>query len=77
MAKKKSRVSPVVPKQGKTQPLYDGLSAGDAFLHDGALYMKVSTDNQNAIDLDTGYIEDSMCGEVVVPVNITVKWSRK
>jgi len=78
MAKKKtSRVSPVVPKRSVRQPLYDDLNNGDAFLYEGALYVKVDTDDQQAIDLDTGYIEDSLCGKIVVPVNITVKWSRK
>jgi len=78
MAKKKvSRISPAIPKKSKSMPLYDDLHNGDTFLFEGALFMKCENSEQEAIDMDNGYIEEDMCGKVVEPVNIKIAWTQK
>lgn len=81
MAKQKpkpvSRVSPSVDKIPPKFIQYDALRNGDAFLHEGALWMKCENCEQEAINLDTGRTQNDMCDCVVEPVNITIKWTRK
>jgi len=79
MAKKKpvSRVSPTVPAIPPKYVQYDGLNNGDAFLYNGALYMKCENCEQEAINLDTGIVQTDLCEEIVEPVSITIGWTRK
>lgn len=72
-----SRVSPPVEAISPKFIQYDTLHNGDAFLYAGALWMKCDNCEQEAIDLNTGSVRTEMCEEIVEPVSITVKWSRK
>ena len=75
--KKKSRVTPTIPQENIKYPLYDNLQDGDAFLFQGALFVKCENSDQQALDLDTGYIEENMCGKVIEPVDIVITWKKK
>lgn len=78
MAKKRtSRISPVVLQTKAKFNSYDYMSNGDAFLWEGALYVKCESYEQEAINMDTGLVIDDMCDKVVEPVDIVVTWKRK
>ena len=74
--KKTSRVSPAI----SNNPIfveYNELENGDAFLYLGKLWMKCEVGDQEAINLETGCIEEDMCDEKVEKVNVSIAWTRK
>lgn len=73
----KSRVSPPIKATPPKYTQYDALHNGDAFLRGGGLFMKCDNCEQEAIDLDTGYIQTDMCEEIVEPVDIQITWKKK
>lgn len=76
-SKSTSRVSPPISKTSPRYIQYDDLQNGDAFLYEAALFMKCENTDQEAIDLDTGFIRDCMCAFIVEPVDITISWKKK
>ena len=75
--KKKSRVSPKINLEvpGVT---YNDLSDGDCFIMDKQLWIKSDTyDYQNATNLITGEITEDLCDQVVIPVDVEIKWIKK
>jgi hypothetical protein len=74
---KKSRVSPVIPTNDARFTSYKDLNNGDAFLWKGALYVKCESCDQEAIDMETGYVMDGVCDTIVEPVSITITWKKK
>lgn len=74
----KAKVTPK-PKFKKQGVDFKELKAGDYFLYDDCLLVKVDPEvgDQQAVDVDNGdhYIE--MCGEYVLPVDVEIKWKRR
>lgn len=79
MAKKKitSRVNPPIKKSDEKFERYGDLEDGDAFIMNGALWVKINTCDQEALNLDNGRYEDCLCEQIVIPVDITINWKRK
>ncbi|MBE3037081.1 MAG: hypothetical protein IMZ70_08400 [Candidatus Atribacteria bacterium] len=79
MAKKKenSRVQPGV-KSPNILVDYADLNDGDAFIHEKRLFIKFDYDDQEGVALDEdGGICYDMCGEMVLPVDIKIMWTKK
>jgi len=77
-ARKKAAVCRVQPPvTGVEEGLrYDDLQDGDAFIHDGDIWMKCDCDDQEAIRLKDGVIKSDMCDEgAIIPVDINVTWT--
>ena len=56
------------------------LSVEDCFLHDDTLCMKISNDigdGQACVDLMNGEAYQDMCGQLVQPVDVEIKWKRQ
>ena len=59
---------------------FETLSAGDCFLWDSSLMMRlpvVITDGQAAVNLSDGQAYDDLCGSYVRPVDVEIKWKRQ
>ena len=74
---KKNRVSPkinlIIP--GVT---YTDLEDGDCFIYDNQLWIKADEyDYQNATNLVNGTIICDLCDQVVIEVDIEIKWTKK
>ncbi len=68
------KVTPKIPKPNKAVD-YEEISNGDTFLYTDGLYVKHDFGNQEAVSLmGEGLWVDDMCGELVVPVDIEIKW---
>lgn len=77
MAKKMVRILPkislVVP--GTT---YNELVDGDCFILDKKLWIKADDcGDQSAVNLMDGTTTDGLCDNVVVPVDVEIKWKTK
>ncbi|HDY67358.1 MAG TPA: hypothetical protein ENH85_06190 [Candidatus Scalindua sp.] len=55
---------------------YEELAEGDCYLWNGDLWIKTNED-QIGTSLSNGTFEDNLCGTMVIPVNIEIKWSKK
>ena len=80
MVRKKAAVCRVHPPVigCKHGPCYEDLKNGDAFIFDGAIWMKCHCDEQEAIRLEDGAIKYDMCGKGgIIPVAIKVTWTPK
>lgn len=79
MAKKKktSRVSPTIPNTNPNAVRYEELANGECFILESRLFMKYDIDDQEAYDLDGGQYKYGLCGDIVIPVNISVTWKKK
>ena len=74
---KKSRISPAIPKSTNGVE-YADLDDGDAFIHNGKLYIKMDAHGQEGIGLGGGWdVLDDMCGIYVIPVDIQITWKEK
>ena len=56
---------------------YSTLKSGDAFLHQGAIWVKEKGYNQEGVRLVDGYCQINMCGDIVIPVDATLTWKHK
>lgn len=56
---------------------FETLEPTDTFLYQGAVWMKVSDNDQDGVSLSTGEYQSEMCGAVVVPVDATLTWKHK
>lgn len=75
---KKSRISPKINIKIPYLPDYIDLNAGDCFIWNDSLCIKPEeTDDQCAVDLENGSIYEDMCGELVMPVDVEIKWTKK
>jgi len=78
--KKPEKISRVQPGGLSADQLVDyaDLNDGDAFIYEDQLFIKCDYSCQEAVSLDEGvYTLEEMCGTMVLPVNIEVKWFKK
>lgn len=79
MAKKtkKSRISPKINIAIPNLPKFEDLEAGDCFILNNKLWIKDNSDDQTGICLEDGNVEDGLCDEFVIPVDVEIKWTKK
>lgn len=72
---KRTKITPAVAPSGSVN--FSCLRVGEGFLMSGSLWMKVGGSyNQAAFNLIDGSSERSLCGRLVVPVKIEIKWEK-
>jgi hypothetical protein len=79
MAKKIKQKNTITPSI-TVSPLgvsYSELYNGDCFILRSKLWVKVDSRDQEAICLSDGEIVYSMCGIIVIPVDVEMKWTIK
>ena len=68
----------VVPKTKMHNEVdFADLDPGNAFFWRGDIWVKTDDSEQGTVNLTTGELQYSMCGEYVVPTDATVTWKRK
>ena len=73
------KIKPVI-KEPKNYVNYTDLDIKDCFIQDGELYMKCGDTydyEQCAINLSTGHFWKDMCGELVLPVDTVINWTKQ
>ena len=71
----KAKITPSIAASGSVN--FSKLKPTECFLMNGSLWMKVGNSySQNAFDLATGQTERNLCGRMVVPVKIEIKWEK-
>jgi len=64
-------------KPDVSQVDFEELNPRDCFIMDGGLWMKHDrSDNQDAFCLSNGDNDFNLCGTMVIPVNVEIKWSK-
>ena len=73
-----TKVTPKIPTSNRAVD-YEDLEEGDAFLYTDGLYIKYDAGLQGGISLTnpTEDFLDDMCGKMVAPVDIEIKWAYK
>jgi len=72
---RKAKITPPIAASGSVN--FSTLKATECFLMSGSLWMKLGNNySQNAVDLINGQNERGLCGRMVVPVNIEIKWEK-
>ena len=80
MAARKKKISRVQPGGPSADQLVDyaDLDDGDAFVYEEQLFIKYDYSQQEGVCLDESACTcEDMCGTMVLPVNIEVKWFKK
>lgn len=73
--KKRTKITPAIAPSGSVN--FSGLKATDCFLMFGSLWMKHGGSySQSAVNLVDGKVERNLCGRMVVPVKIEIKWEK-
>ncbi len=67
-----NKITPAVRVDNGTP--FDELEYGQSFIMNGGLWMKLDTDDQQAVNLSTGYVEEDLCDAMIVPVTIAITW---
>lgn len=72
---RKAKVTPPIAASGSVN--FSKLRPTESFLMSGSLWMKIGNSySQNAVDLINGQTERNLCGRMVVPVKLDIKWEK-
>jgi len=72
---RKPKVTIIGDKTVSFTKAYRELAQGQLFLYKEDLYIKADIYDQEGLRLKDGHVEDSMCDEQVVPVDVVITWS--
>ena len=77
--KKVNKVIRISPKIDLVVPgvTYSDLGEGDCFIMDKELWIVTNYGNQVAVNLNTGDYNYDLCDQVVIPVDVEIKWKKK
>jgi len=73
--RERTKVTPMLTPEGSVN--FSSLKVTDCFLMNGSLWMKTKNSySQSAVSLITGLRENNLCGRMVIPVKVEIKWEK-